>query len=573
MQEGSSGDEIDAIGDIYHTETEDSYRGTLSETPTTRLYTDKTTKPQTLSLQSIEDVRNWITEYDAQCLKSMNTQLSETVAGQASGMSSVAKAPLCFSWARCVSAIRADRASNAPVPIQVTPPYGFMPNRNGANWTSEYDASFHGAVANVLPPPAPAPAPAPAPVGVSTHVAAATAPAAVVPPYGLDKTDNSTVASEYDDNFRVGGKEPEPIKVKSIAAPASASAPASAARAAPLSVSETDFAALLRGFQALRSAVGAADADVVPLVPPKKQPTLRFRTESGLAYKWPTTNNSAVKVVPQDMGIFSKAETKEFITSEAKSHFVKAASAEGLVAMRASRGSSNMSNQSDPTFLVHKFVNVKAHTHMHTKKAVECDDDEIDAPDTNDNEEVGTLSAESEMYSGDEEQDEGETVDAVVVGITNDMAPTDTAQSLTAASSLTRAQSTAPVRAHVPSPQVGQDVYKEEKSNTTGSRLGETNPAPAPGQESPARAPDTVKLSFSKPKKAHLRGKALMLEKHKKASRDAAHGNRSNATRGSKKGSPVLRNSRYPGTSDAQNGRWHTEAATQFVWRPAPLQL
>jgi len=537
-EEESSGAEFDAIGDIYHTETEDSYRWTQSkaEARTSRLHVDKTTPPAKLSVQSLEDVRNWITEYDAQCLKAINTQLSGAIAGQSSGMSAVAKAPLSFSWARSVAAIRNDRdRAHTPARVAVTPPYGLVPNTDSTNWTTEYVARFREGTAAALPPPPP--------TDVSGYVARASAPpalpVAVVPPYGTDGSKNSTMASEYHDNFRVGGKGPAASKVRNTSPPA-ARAP----------VSESEFASLLRGFQALQSAVGAVSASAeiaAPASNSKKQPTLRFNTESGRAYKWPIQAVAAVVVVPKNMGVFALSESEEASTSEARSCFVKA-DVEGLVAMRAARGSGNLSNQSDPALLAHKFSNVKARSlPPKAAPAAYASVAEVKAPDSIEEEDVGTLTAESEMYSGDELDAETETeaVGAVVMGLGSDSAyalePVPAPHGATAASP---------------------------------HNFRENAPAPAPAPEqAPAQTSDTAKLSFSKPKKAHLRGKALMLDKQKKASRDAALGHIANANKGSKKGSPVLRNSRYPGTSDAQNGRWHTEAASQFVWRPMPLQL
>ncbi len=73
--------------------------------------------------------------------------------------------------------------------------------------------------------------------------------------------------------------------------------------------------------------------------------------------------------------------------------------------------------------------------------------------------------------------------------------------------------------------------------------------------------------------KAHLKGKALLFDKLRKASRTAALSHLANARKGSGKASPLLKNKRWPSTSDAQNGRWKTESQSQFVYRKAPLQL
>jgi hypothetical protein len=73
--------------------------------------------------------------------------------------------------------------------------------------------------------------------------------------------------------------------------------------------------------------------------------------------------------------------------------------------------------------------------------------------------------------------------------------------------------------------------------------------------------------------KAHLKGKALLFDKLRKASRTSALSHLANAKKGSGKTSPLLKNRRWPSTSDAQNGRWKTESQSQFVYRKAPLQL
>jgi len=313
----------------------------------------------------------------------------------------------------------------------------------------------------------------------------------------------------------------------------------------------------LRGFQALRSAVGAVDTEAAAAAaaaaaavaaPTKKQPTLRFNTESGRAFKWPTEAAAAVAVAPKDMGVFTFCESKEASTSEAKSHFV-IASSEGLVAMRAPRGSGNLSNQSDPTLLAHKFLNVKARVYPRPKVTAACQSEiEIKAPDSHDEEDAGTLTAESEMYSGDELEGGDASSAAALVPDRGEYAEPETV----------------PQANTVPSPQVKTGIVEAENYAVAGARLRATTSAPAPKAD---------KLSFGRPRKAHLRGKALMLDKQKKASQDAALGHIANAKNGAKKGSPITRNSRYPGSSDAQNGRWRTEAASQFVWRPRPLQL
>ena len=586
----------DNIGDIYHTETEDRYKW-IPPTPEQRIHGQIATVRQNGSPEKSgscandrlglgkrdgspdNGLKDWISEYDAQSLRALQADPNANgpPAGQASGMNSGPKVPLCFSWARSVPVAAATTISKST--ILVTPPYG-ADTENQEAWHSEYETSFR------LPGPAaaqnadmslpPVPPSSHSSEVVQTAQSTNISSAQVVPPYGVDK--HTAWESEYSGKFNLNRNISSDNAVLKMPSAVS-----------QVSSTEQELASLVRGFEALRSAVNAAsssastaDAAIPAEQKSKKMPTLRFNTETGRAFKWPVAAQSAALALPKDEGIFhisdharpstvatNTVRAVDALMSEAKARFNGATPSDPTI--RAPIGRGNPSNLSDPSLLIHTFINVKP-----KRGAVTCATTPAESPAEiaaaqmatveEEADAEGTLTAETEMYSGEDFDAEVSAAAACTEseshGAGDDDDSTANAVAGTAASSITgiRTISGQPTLINMGN---GQIIDVEEA-------LHQFNRAAAAATASKAQVQEAKKAQRPK---AHLKGKALMLEKQRKASRAAALSHIVNAKKGQKSGSPVLRNTRYPSTSDAQNGRWRSESSAQFVWRAQPLQL
>jgi len=556
--EEDGGTDNSADCDEYCTEAEDQFRWAIPQ-PAVKRRTSTATGSSPDHHGPLENMLPtadaWMSEYDSQSavLAAAITAWSGATAGMHSGQGGKGANPLCFSWSRS----KKDNSTSAPAPaVTVVPPFDIGVPNPGKNWASEYDSKFvtdeqRQATATATDAPAAAASPS---AGTAN------------PPYDIGVPNpGKNWASEYDSNFQ-GQTEEEAVG-------AAASVPA--ARGPWQSEYDASFVVPAAAADAAASAdVPRPAADSIVFGPAK---ALSFKasaasgSESTAAFKWPAasaktkrakmTNHVVITPIPEKdqtaarpvLSLAQQERADAYFTTEMQSKFnaLAVASEAGAGPATAASTRCNASNFSSPRLLDHVVVEVNAQA----RAAAEAEDEEDSDYDPE----------EDEAESGDsDEEDEDEGEDAFAEAAEAGTRLQDSA-SLQAAADSVAAAASEWMQAN------GFELDSLAGTSVTGPpllvrgkrilRMG----ASSPGQGSPAPAPRTRN-------KAHLKGRAALLDRQQKASRVAALQNIHNS-RNAKKPSPVLRNRRYPGTSDAQNLRWRSEAGSAYQWRKQPLQL
>ena len=444
--------------------------------------------------------------------------------------------PLNFSWKRNkATAANADTndkeniaedASVANSTLYVgkgAAPYDCDPNPSAVEWNTEYNGQFDVKLPNNI-----------------LHAQCALSEGA---PYGTYKVNLNAWVSEYDSKYVIGGKVPALEKVNPYSNsphPSDGESDGTESESVDLDQTFTE-----EGFD---------QEDLEKKLSPKRNKNrankpLRFTSENHARFAWPTSGSPAkgdsckplktTKIHHTDSE-FEKSEAplrspevvnaeKTRLVSENQMKFSIPELEEQDKVAPEPRG--NKGNFSDPALLAHIVQDVRT-----VYSEAEEDQDQDHEGLNYDSLEVGSF-----------DRDAGDTISS--------------GDRIDADLDLERAE------------EEEGDIFAHMQEYVHSEHLTVTAPTPPT-----APATEEKKKLVVRGKIVRLRkpvGASALVAKQKavratKASKTSNVQNKSNSTKGP---NPVLKNARFPGGSDKQNGRFKSESSSQFVWRKQPLNL